>query len=100
MSKLSAWVTGMVIMGVYWTTIIYGFGGWMGRLILLCMGIAAALWGLFRLLTYRPDYAKGTGTLEEVRRCSRISTEEPTLPCAQSREDEPMDDEEKSRISG
>ena len=73
----------------------------MGRLVLVLAGIGAALWGLFRLITYRPDYAKGAGMLDEVRKNSRMTpADDPALPCPPNPEKEDESAEDLSRLTG
>ncbi len=52
--------------------LVVGFGllwsmGTAGRIVAVIAVVGAALYGVFRLATYRPDYSRGAGTLDLMR---------------------------------
>ena len=81
MNKLSAGGAALMITLAYWAAMFWGFGGWMDDAVFVAVIVGALLWGLFRLLTYRPNYVRGAGTLEEVRQRSHVMSED-DLPLA------------------
>ena len=101
MKKLSAWTATSIAVLCLWLALFLGTGGWQGRLVLGIMTVAVLLWGLFRLLTYRPEHERGAGTLEEVRQRSRLAPlGEPDLVCPESGEKKDEDVREQSPLTG
>ena len=89
MRKLTAWTATSIGVLVFWTGIFLVTEGWQGRLILVVILVAAVTWGLFRLITYKPEHERGAGSLEEVKRLSRLrALDDPPPACPPDREEE------------
>ncbi len=101
MKKLSAWTATSIITLCFWSTLFWAMGGWQGRLVLGMVTVAAILWGLFRLITYRPEHERGAGTLEEVRQRSRLAPlDDPAPACPLEGKEECENDKEQSPLTG
>lgn len=64
MRTLAAFTAGVALVigfGLLWSM------GTAGRVVAVITVAAAVLYGIFRLLVYRPDYARGAGSLDEMR---------------------------------
>ncbi len=47
--------------------------GTAGRVAAVLAVAAAVLYGIFRLIQYRPEHGRGAGTLEDMKRCSPLA---------------------------
>jgi len=101
MKKLTAWTAGTVLMLCFWTVLFLGTWGWVGQVIIGGLTVLALLYGIIRLVLYRPEFERGAGTLEEVKQHSKLTPlEEPTPACPTDREKEAENAKERSPLTG
>jgi hypothetical protein len=70
MRTLAAFTAGMALvicLGWLWSL------GTAGRVAVVVGVAAAVLYGVYRLALYRPDYARGAGSLDEIRGMGRLT---------------------------
>jgi hypothetical protein len=70
MKTLAAFVAGVAIVigfGLFWSM------GPAGRVVASLLVAVAVLYGILRLVLYRPDYARGAGLLDEMRGVGKLT---------------------------
>ncbi len=89
MRRLTAWTATSVLVLCFWLAMFFMTGSRQGKIALGILLAAALVWGLFRLVTYKPEHERGAGSLEEVRRFSKLAPlEEPMQACDPDKEQE------------